>query len=119
MITSTKDKLTYIFEKKNNTWEILYTWSCTVGKPSTPSPKGVFKVGVKYEAIGDDEVAVRYAINITNDYYYHSILYDVSDKYIKDDRLGVAVSHGCIRLATDNAKWVFDNVAGGTTIVIY
>lgn len=118
IITSTKNKLTYIYIKQNNAWELLYKWSCTVGKSSTPSPKGVFSVGVKYPAIGDENTSVKYATNITDDYYYHSILYDGKGIYIKDGRLGVAISHGCIRLDTENAKWIYDNVPEDSTIVI-
>lgn len=118
IITSTKNKLTYIYKKQNNLWELLHKWTCTVGKPSTPSPKGVFSVGVKYPAIVEGDTLAKYAINITDDYYYHSILYDGKGLYVKDGRLGVAISHGCIRLATENAQWMYDNVPEGSTIVI-
>lgn len=118
IITSTGKKLTYIYEKKNNIWELLYKWDCTVGKPSTPTPKGIFSVGQKYPAIGNESISVKYATNITDDYYYHSILYDGKGMYVKDGRLGVAISHGCVRLATENAEWMYDNVPEGSTIVI-
>lgn len=118
VITSIKNKFTYIYENKNNIWELQFKWSCTVGKPSTPTIKGVFKVGTKYPAIGDDNTSVKYAINIIGEYYYHSILYDAKGLNIKDDSLGVAISHGCIRLATSSAKWIFDNVDIGSTIII-
>ena len=52
------------------------------------------------------------------DYYYHSILYDKNGLNIKDDRLGVAISQGCIRLATSSAKWVYENIPEGTPIII-
>ncbi|WP_195940440.1 L,D-transpeptidase family protein [Romboutsia sp. 1001713B170131_170501_G6] len=95
IITSTKDKLTYILKKENDRFKILYTWSSTVGKSSA-----------------------KYAMNIVDDYYYHSILYDPKGLYVIDDRLGVAISMGCIRLATENAKWMYDNIPTNTTIII-
>lgn len=119
IITSIKERFTYLYEKKNNIWEILYKYSCTVGKSSTPTIKGVFKVGQKYEAIGTENSSARYATNIIGEYYYHSILYDPKDLYIIDDSLGVAISHGCIRLATSSAKWIYDNIAESSTIVIH
>ncbi|RDY29322.1 murein L,D-transpeptidase [Romboutsia weinsteinii] len=119
MITSTNGRFTSIYINKDNRWEMLYKWACTVGKPSTPTPKGVFSVGIKYPAIGDENTSVKYATNIVNDYYYHSILYDAKGLYIKDSRLGVAISHGCVRLATGNAQWIYDNVPEGSTIVIH
>ena len=102
LITSLKDKFTYVYEYKNG-WELEYKWSSTVGKSSTPTIKGVF---------------VKYATNIVDDYYYHSIIYDDKGFNIKDDRLGVAISHGCIRLATSSAKWIYDNIPEGTPIII-
>ncbi|MGL5345773.1 MAG: L,D-transpeptidase [Peptostreptococcaceae bacterium] len=118
VITSTQNKLTYIYENQNNRWEMLYKWSCTVGKPATPTIKGIFYIGTKYPAIGDDNSSVKYAINITEQYYYHSILYDSRGLNIKDDTLGAAISHGCIRLATSSAKWIYDNIPQGSTIII-
>lgn len=60
----------------------------------------------------------KFDTNMTDDYYYHSVLYDGKGLYIKDGRLGVAISHGCVRLATENAEWIYDNVPEGSTIVI-
>ena len=117
LITSLKNKLTYVYTYKNN-WELEYKWICTVGKSSTPTIKGIFSVGVKYPAIGNDTSSAKYAINIVEDYYYHSIIYDKNGFDIKDDRLGVAISHGCIRLATSSAKWIYENITEGTPIII-
>ena len=88
LITSLKDKFTYVYEYKNG-WELEYKWSSTVGKSSTPTIKGVFSVGIKYPAIGGNTSSV-----------------------------GVAISHGCIRLATSSAKWIYDNIPEGTPIII-
>ena len=118
LITSIKNKFTYLYWYNTN-WELEYKWSCTVGKPSTPTIKGVFSVGTKYEAIGNNTSSAKYAINIVDDYYYHSIIYDPQGFSIKDGRLGVAISHRCIRLATSSAKWIYENVLEKTPIIIY
>ena len=36
-----------------------------------------------------------------------------------DGRLGINASHGCVRLALTNAKWIYDNIPVGTKVVIY
>lgn len=120
IVTSIKERITYIFEKGDDMWVLIYRWSCTVGKPSTPTIKGIFAVGVKYPAITSEgsKVSAKYATNIVGEYFYHSILYDLTGTYVYDGRLGVAISHGCIRLDTNNARWIFDNAYQGTTIVI-
>jgi lipoprotein-anchoring transpeptidase ErfK/SrfK len=61
-----------------------------------------------------------YATQISGNYLFHSVLYYPGSKSrIKDGRLGMGVSHGCVRLAIENAKWIYDTIPRGTRIVIY
>jgi lipoprotein-anchoring transpeptidase ErfK/SrfK len=39
--------------------------------------------------------------------------------YSMDDRVGMALSHGCVRLRLENAKWIYDNIPYGTKVVSY
>ena len=48
---------------------------------------------------------------------FHSIIYNL-DGSIRDGRLGMKLSDGCIRLAKVNAKWIYDNVPAGSTVYI-
>ena len=42
---------------------------------------------------------------------FHSILYwDQGMSSVYDGTLGNAVSHGCVRLETENAKWIYKNI---------
>lgn len=118
IITDLDNKLTYIFENKNNIWNEKYKWSCTVGKKSTPTIKGIYYVSGRKPGFGTDEYSVKYATRIRGGYYYHSVLYNSSGAYIIDGRLGQALSHGCIRLKTENAKWIYENIIDNTKIVI-
>jgi lipoprotein-anchoring transpeptidase ErfK/SrfK len=38
---------------------------------------------------------------------------------IQDGRLGINASHGCVRLSLSDAKWIYDNIPSGTTVVVY
>lgn len=117
--TDLKNKLTYIFEKgSNGLWILLFKWDCTIGKPSTPTIKGTFYVSGRKPYFGSDTYSVKYATRIRGSYYYHSILFNSEGTEIIDDRLGMALSHGCIRLAVENAQWIYDNVLDTTTIII-
>lgn len=53
----------------------------------------------------------------------HSIIYDAPNPFTvwasTYNNLGIARSAGCIRLASADAKWVYDNCAIGTTVVVY
>ena len=119
IVTDLKNKYTYIFKKDNGVWTQLYKWQSTVGKPATPTIKGRFYINGRKPSFGTDEYLVKYATRIKDGYYYHSILYDATGKYIKDARLGEELSHGCIRLETNNAKWIYENILDTTTVIIH
>ena len=38
---------------------------------------------------------------------------------VQDGRLGINASHGCVRLALDNAKWIYDTIPSGTRVVVW
>ena len=117
--TDLANKITYIFEKGDNSqWILLYQWSCTVGKPETPTITGTFYVSGRKPFFGSDTYMVKYATRIKGSYYYHSILFNSEGTEIINDTLGEALSHGCIRLAVENAQWIYDNVLDTTTIVV-
>lgn len=117
--TDLENKLTYVFEKNyDGSWRLLYKWPCTIGKPSTPTIKGTFYVSGRKPYFGSDTYRVKYATRIRGSYYYHSILFNAQGTEIIDDRLGMALSHGCIRLAVENAQWIYDNVLDQTAIII-
>ena len=119
LTTDLVNKLTYVFEKdENGKWKQLYEWSCDVGKPSTPTIRGTFYIIGRKPYFGTDTYRVKYATRIKGSYYYHSILFDAQGNEIIDDTLGQAISHGCIRLAVENAQWIYDNILDGTAVVI-
>ena len=119
LATDLKAKQTYVFEDDKGTWKELYRWPSTIGAPVTPTITGTFHISDRKPSFGTDRYQVKYATRIKDGYYYHSILYDPSGTRIIDDRLGEALSHGCIRLAPENAKWIYDNILDGTTVVIH
>jgi lipoprotein-anchoring transpeptidase ErfK/SrfK len=127
MMVDTSKHRVYAFTGSKNNWKKIKTFVCTNGKASTPTKKGVFHIGTtagKYKrAIYFTENNIRcwYATRIVNGILFHSVLYTISSKptTIADGRLGVAASHGCVRLALANAKWIYTTVPNNTTVVIY
>lgn len=119
LITDLKDRLIFVLKKNNNLWEQLYKWSCTIGKSSTPTIVGTFFVSGRKIGFGTNIYSVKYATRIKGGYYYHSILYDSKGNYVIDGRLGMALSHGCVRLVANNAKWIYDNIPDETKIIIH
>ena len=119
LVTDLKNRYTYVFKRENNKWAQLFKFLCTVGKPSTPTITGTFYISGRKPYFGTDKYRVKYATRIRGAYYYHSVLYDSKGNYVIDGRLGQALSHGCIRLNTNNAKWIYANIPDGTTVFIH
>ena len=63
----------------------------------------------------------KYAYRIVGGILFHSVLYNSSKQGPTNSSvraLGRKASHGCVRLAVDDAKWIYDNCPEGTTVVI-
>ena len=66
----------------------------------------------------------QYTSCITGNILFHSIPYERykdpgSLQYWCYDHLGTADSHGCVRLACADAKWIYDNCPQGTKVTMY
>lgn len=107
-----------IFQGSTNKWVMLNSYLCTIGKNSTPTPKGTFKIGIKGLYFGVNKgYKCWYYTQFKGNYLFHSIIYNL-DGSVRDGRLGMKLSDGCIRLAKINAKWIYDNIPRDTKVVI-
>ena len=113
---------TAIFTGKYGNWQYNKYWSCCVGAPSTPTITGIFRLGYKARYFDTGDVGrCWYKSQISGSYLFHSVIYyrDSGPYSIYDGTMGKWVSHGCVRLDIQNAKYIYDTVPSGTTIVIY
>jgi len=107
-----------IYKGSKNNWNLIHSYVCTIGKPSTPTPKGNYTIGVKGLYFGVEKgYKCWYYTQFKGNYLFHSIIYNL-DGSVRDGRLGMKLSDGCIRLAKENAKWIYDNIPRGTKVVI-
>ena len=108
-----------IYQGAAGNWGNVATWSCTVGAPSTPTITGTYYVGDKgYYFDSNEGFRCYYYTQISGAYLFHSVLY-YRNGSLADGRLGMALSHGCVRLHINNAKWIYNNIPRHTKIVIY
>jgi len=106
-----------VFNGSNKKWHVVKSMVCSSGKPSTPTVKGNFTVGSKGGYfIADSGARCKYYTQISGNYLFHSVLYDNKGNYIIDNTLGVPVSHGCVRLSLENAKFIYSNIPAKTAI---
>ena len=114
-------KLCGVYYGSQGNWNLVWKDVCGDGKPETPTPVAVTRVYTKYLYFDSGDVRLWYASPFNGSYYFHSVSYvrDSGPYVVDDPTIGTEVSHGCIRLNLDKAKWVYDNIPIGTTVVTY
>lgn len=112
-----------VYKGKKNKWKRMKNFTCTIGKSSTPTPSGTYRIGNKgrYFNTGVAGRCWYWSGFIGNIYLFHSVIYNRNSSPTQkiDGRLGISASHGCIRLALKNARWIYNYVPRGTKVVIY
>lgn len=98
------------------------TFVCSTGGSNTPT--GSFKLGARYEwltLVGG--VQGQYTTRIHGSIAFHSVPYFTRNKadleYEEYNKLGNAASLGCVRMAVQDVKWVYENCAAGTPVKIF
>ena len=116
----------YVFKGSKGNWKLKKKFTCTVGAPGTPTPMGVFEMYGKNRSepmnyFDSGSCRCFYYSPFYRSYYFHSILYyqDPTPQRVMDGTLGANASHGCVRLALDNAKWIYKYVPNKTKVVSY
>lgn len=108
-----------IFQGWQGNWSNIAFWDCSDGAPSTPTVEGVFRVGSRGYYFDSGSSRCYWYTQFYGNYLFHSVLYSKYTGGLVDGRLGMALSHGCVRLDINNAKWIYDNIPTGTTVVVY
>ena len=99
---------------------------CSTGMKATPSDVGDWVLNGRHATWcifpkwGNSYA--RYWTRINSNIAFHSPIYTaVSNTAMKVgsyNKLGQRASHGCIRLAVWDAKWIYDNIGAGTVVSI-
>lgn len=118
MLTDTSGCRTAIYYGRHGAWRPVKEWICSPGAPATPTVTGEFTVTGKGYSFGNGFTCYYYT-QFYGDYLYHSVLYYQNSFRVMDGRLGMHLSHGCVRLDIDNAKWIYDNIPYGTKVIIW
>jgi lipoprotein-anchoring transpeptidase ErfK/SrfK len=102
---------------------LLKEMVCSSGAPVTPTPKGTFKTSdkIKYAWLAQYDVGAYYFVRFYGSYLFHSTPFDKQGNLIEkeQDNLGTPVSHGCVRIDLNEAKWLYETVPTGVTVKIF
>ena len=118
LAVDTESCLVGVYYKMPYGWEEGALWLCSPGTYYTPTVKGLFSVGLRDIYFDSYGVRCYYWTQFYGDYLFHSTTY-YTNGAPKDTRLGMHLSHGCVRLETSNAKWIYETIPSGTTVYVY
>lgn len=120
IIVDTKMNYTLIYKGKKGSRTLIKSMQCTTGAASTPTVKGEFSILDRKPSFGDGSYVVWNATRFYGGYFFHSVLYYPGSKSsVKDGRLGMRLSHGCVRLSYANSSWLYKNMPNGTKVYVY
>ncbi len=98
---------------------------CSTGAWATPTGLGTFTLGAgrsRFPLFPKYGCYVQYWTPIANGFGFHSVIYNTKNTMDlavgSYSALGTRVSHGCIRLLVDDAKWIYENAGKGTVVTI-
>ncbi|MFC9557384.1 L,D-transpeptidase family protein [Rhodococcus sp. NPDC056960] len=107
--------------------QVVQTMPASMGKPGYETPLGTFPVieqfrdmimdsstyGVPVDSEQGYRLYVEYATRITwGGIFVHAAPWSVNSQGFEN------VSHGCINLSTDNARWFYDNAKIGDPVIV-
>lgn len=106
-----------IYQGGDGSWRNINTFPCAIGAPSTPTCEGTFKY---YQYQPRWEYASYYVgpiMRFNGGYALHSTLlrYNGTDY---DARVGVKISHGCVRMHPADINWMVDNIPLYSTVYV-
>ena len=106
-----------VFKGSKGNWNLIKTMPCASGSNYTPTPAGTYTIESHvprwyFSDYYTDHVSVFYG-----GHAFHSILINYDDT-ICDGRVGLPLSHGCVRMLVEDCKYIY-TLPTGTRVVIW
>jgi len=115
-----------VYEKDaNGVYSIpVRAFVCSCGREGHETPLGTYRTSNYYEwRLMVDGTYGHYAVRFNRGIMFHSIPYYTPDpadmEWEQYNLLGEAASLGCVRLASADVKWIYDNCKRGTEVTVY
>lgn len=114
---SKSDFTVKVYKGSRYNWECIRTAPCAIGAPGTPTIEGQFE----YKYAGGRWDYGSYYVWPTMMFYggyaLHSTL-RATGGGMWDDRVGVMISHGCVRMHPVDIDWIYATIPVGTRIYV-
>ncbi len=125
IVVDVSDQRVYVYAYHDGEYsKKIKTFRCSSGTRATPTPLGTFQdgtgPGARWHYFKKFNCWAQYAFYINGDIMFHSVLYSRRGGSAGASvyALGSRASHGCVRLAVKDAKWIWDNCTAGTTVKV-
>lgn len=127
IFVSLDEQRVYIYEWDGSGYnKELAKDKCSTGMKGSETPMGTYQAAGKVNLdewyyFEDYNCYAKYAYRIVGGVMFHSVLYNAYKQGPTSTSvraLGRAVSHGCVRLSEQSAKWIWENCPEGTTVVV-
>ena len=106
-----------VYQGQQYQWREVKSYPCAIGAPGTPTITGQFEYMSKESIWPYNGYYVGPIMRFYNGYALHSTLrYYGGGEY--DGRVGVQISHGCIRLHPEDITWMWNNIPLYTKVYI-
>lgn len=120
LVADLSDQKIYVY--RDDVLDKTFVCSSGLDENNYSTPMGIYRTGSRGESFYTPkykEGAYNW-VRFNKGYLIHSIPFDEDRNVIASerDKLGQKASHGCIRLALDDARWIYDNIPKGTMVIV-
>lgn len=106
-----------VFQGKKGDWEVIRTFPCSSGANNTPTPEGIYSINSRTWRWNFDYYYVNDVSIFSGGHAFHTILIGYNGS-VYDDRVGIPLSHGCVRMLPDDCRYIY-NLPMGTRVIVY
>ena len=114
---SKKDYKVTLFKGEKGHWRYVWSATCAIGAPSTPTVEGSFEYIDTQSRWQYPGYYCGPIMRFYRGYALHSTLI-YNNGTPMDNRVGVKISHGCIRLRPDDINWLYKTTPMYTRIYV-
>ena len=123
-VNRTENCITVMEQQPDGTEAVVKVMACSCGTKGHETPVGTFYTSDYYDwRLLVDGSYGRYAVRFNKKILFHSVPYvQASPDTLEWDQynlLGENASLGCVRLAVEDVKWIYDNCKPGTQVTVY
>lgn len=125
-IVDVSDQRVYVYQWNGSNYDTyIGEMICSTGEKKTPTPLGTYQAAGatgtgEWYYFDEFDCYAKWATRIVGGILFHSVTYSPGKVQYEGPvlRLGRPASHGCVRLKVDHAKWIYDNCAPGSTVIV-